>query len=382
MTEAVDEVDDGFPRLQDQTTGPPLSFPWAEFIGEHGSTFNASMGHGGVNSTMQMLIYWEDLAEAAQGLLGYSRNIEGRLNRVLPWLHPIWDQMWVTRIASAVGVQFTGKGSGQDMSGIKGSGSPCADYNCVILTLQFNRPPYAIYSDSQIKNSQGVQEEWLRFTDRQWTPSVSVLSREGQQFYFSQGAAANQGFGGSVGFPLCKMGLTRRWYQLPQTAILTDEPDGFPTNLVTAITSPVSLATLLAETPPIFPPNQVPLGGTTLGSVNLYPFFGCPPGTLLYEVPEILPQPLPLPPELMFLSNNFQLQYDIVFHFTYFDPPQGVNTNMRGHNLMPWAKDALWYPVCNTNTNTAVASGSANYPFQAYDHSQLWTIIDPTNAAG
>ncbi len=57
-------------------------------------------------------------------------------------------------------------------------------------------------------------------------------------------------------------------------------------------------------------------------------FFGCKMGTLLFEGVEFIPRPLQIPPFLMaipFFAGNepvAQVQYDVVFHFEYFDPPR------------------------------------------------------------
>src|SRR5207253_697504 len=61
---------------------------------------------------MLMLIYWSDLIQACQELLGFSWRVPSsppRLSRSLPWQHPIWTHLFVKRIAEVKGIRQEGK---------------------------------------------------------------------------------------------------------------------------------------------------------------------------------------------------------------------------------------------------------------------------------
>lgn len=109
-------------------------------------------------------------------------------------------------------------------------------------------------------------------------------------------------------------------------------------------------------------------------------FFGCPTGTLLLTGIELIPIPLQLPPYLMDIptfSNNeaiSQQQYDVVFHFDYFNPPVGVSETFRGHNLMPWNGNSLWYSVRSQKDIYNAENGPYTTPFDFVTFNDLFKI--------
>lgn len=264
------------------------------------------------------------------------------LQRVLPWRHPYWNQLWCTRISSVKGVQFIGKGvrvvPAQLRIGNARSGY-VSQYTLVILQLQFTRPLYPILSDNDVSSTM----EYVRYTDRLWTPSVQMITREGGTYLYSGGPytggpAAGAQFVGAVGTRLSKVKLKRTWYQVPQAGIM--DSNGYPALLV-----------------------------QFLGRVNSTTFQGIPAGVGLCEAIEMIPRPLQLPPELMAISDeDVQIQYDITFHIEHFDPQLGVGvTSTRGHNTMPWTGNGFFYPV-----QSAVGS---QYPYQSVDMNNMWKVI-------
>lgn len=340
-----------FPDLQIHP-GSGLSFAWAEHIpGGSVSSFDAAMGPDGVRFAMVILIQWEDISVAIQELLGYSwRDDSGttpRLRRVLPWQHPYNNQLWVKEIASFKGLVLQAKeelvtvnAGGAGDGSVQNTG-PWSNYRFCLLTLHFWRPPYYIRSDADILDADGEPQEWLRFVDKNWQPETQFLSREGNTFVFSPGMGAASGtqFQGSVGQKITKLKVKRTWYQIPERALfnaLVDQtPNGLPDNMIYTQTATVNPITGYIQ----------PAGYSIAGCVNspkgggLTPtgswddadadarFFGCYEGTLLFEGLEFVPRPLQMPPSLMqipiFSGNEpiSQVQYDVVFHFEYFDPP-------------------------------------------------------------
>jgi hypothetical protein len=67
---------------------------------------------------------------------------------------------------------------------------------------------------------------------------------------------------------------------------------------------------------------------------------------------------LTAPPNLMgIIGEDFQLQYDVVFHFEYFNPPLGRGAVSKGHNCMPYSQDGKWYKVASqSGATTTIAS--------------------------
>jgi hypothetical protein len=311
-----------YPDLQVQPNSG-LDFPWAFETGPMGNVSDASFGPEGVSACEFMFIYDADTEEALPQILGFSsRNTDTNpptLQRQLPMRHPYYNQMFATRIVKVDGIGPTERYDSPT--------GPYQLYQILRLTIQFSRPPYVLLKDNQIPTDPdtGVPQEWLRFTTYQWVPNVEILARQGTQFQYSTSGTApyQQQFGESLGLPVSKLKLTLTWHQIPQLALYN--ANYFPINVIFDYASPGSLL---------------------LGAVNNVEFFGCAIGTLLYLGPEIIPKPLQLPPDLMDLDvdETFFLQYDIRFHFAYFDPPIGPSETVHGWNTAPWA-DTFWYAV-------------------------------------
>ncbi len=325
-----------YPRLQVQP-GSGLTFSWAEYLPQGADSSGSSFGHGPMAETMIILVYWHEMVDKTIGMLGqligYSYRNDGlavtRLSRVLPWKHPLYSQLWCTRITAVQGMQLKGKNT-TAASAYTGGAGPISSYKVVALHLQFTRPNYPVLPDSSVPLTDGFYPEYLRFTDRYWRAHVQMLSREGQTFAYREGTPSGNPFPGTVGTKVCHVKLTRTWYQIPEQCVL--DGDGFPSGVILKPSS----------------------GDAIVASVNDDDFFGCPAGTLLYETPEIIPQELPLPQILMNLGfgEQFPVQYDVKFNFDYFNPPLGTGTSgdFRGHNCMPWAGDARWYIATINNS--------------------------------
>jgi hypothetical protein len=455
-----------------------MSFPWAAKEPSGQSSFDAELGPEGVGLGMQMLIYWRNLNEACQQLLGYSWrdvplsqtlngtvtfvavgppmsvttgaahglstgdqvtisgvvgataangtwiiavtdgthfDIQGTANsayisggtwtaqhgggpsvlrRKLPWQHPFWRQLFVRKITKVQGIQQAGKQyfpfnlDGTPLTGV-GAGNnnnygPYTGYNFALLTLAFWRPPYYVRTDADIVDADGGgSQEWLRYVSKTWQSEGQMLSRESGAFTWAAGqswagigpSAGGAPVPGSVGQVVCHEKISRRWFQLPEAAVFEiipqyGTPDGLPQNLMitqTKTTNPVTGFIYVVGNPIKGCVNSPFGGGTSDEGVfgDDLRFFGCPMGTLRLDGVELIPQPLQLPPYLMqipALSGNealSQQQYDVVFHFDYFDPPRNpaiwALNGYRGHNLLPWAGDGLWYMM----TSPANVGGGA-----------------------
>ncbi len=435
-----------------------LSFPWA-FEGN----FSAHLSvEDGVGMGEIMWINWADLEDAVVELLGYSwRNakIVPQISRHLPWQHPYFNQLFVAGITQIEGVRLQGTnqtdpefndfnpaGAGVG-SGYPSNFGPWTVFNRAKISLRFSRPPYYLRTDADVRSTEtGLQQEWLRYVDKNWSVSTQILSREGSSFEWSGSSVS--GFPGSVGMPVTHQKLSKRWYQIPEQCIFGTSQDSTPNGLVqnlqytqtqtvnpitgyvlpvgsqivNTVNTPIgggvvtvatcSLTTGSAVVSGMAGTEELSVGdgvtgpgvpnGTTIKTIDGVAqitmnkkatattvvtltfvcdstqvgggsdtrIFGCYFGTLRFDGYEIIPRPLQLPAYLMqipFFAGNeaiSQQQYDIVFHFDLFDPQRPNSYSARGHNLMPYQGNSLWYPA-----NSQAADGP------------IYTITGASNSA-
>lgn len=312
-----------------------------------------------------------------------------RLRRRFPWQHPFWNQLYVRKITKVQGMRQVGKqffafnldGSplGDLGPGYHPNYGPYTGYDFATLTLAFWRPPYYMRTDEGILDDNGNPQEWIRYVSKHWENDTQILSREHGAFVWSPGQGPGSGTtiptNMSVGQVVSHERVTRRWFQIPEQCIFEiindlGTPDGLPLNLIytqTPTTNPVTGFVYMAGNPIKGCVNSPKGGGTDnfdQASGDDLRFFGCWMGTLRLDGIDIIEQPLHLPPYLMqipALAGNEAIstqQFDVVFHFDLFDPPRspqiqsvppqpgGVPKSSfayRGHNLLPWAGDGLWY---------------------------------------
>ncbi len=349
---------------------------------------------------------------------GEWRTVGTILRRNIPWQHPFANQLYVKAITDVRGVRLSGRatidtaaslGNWNTTAGAVGVGSPINSgpwtaFDFAILTIQFWRPPYYIRTDADIGvDSQARPREWLRYTSKMWEMSSQMLSRSNSAMIFSSGQGSppngpgdGNTYTGAVGQQITNHKVIRKWYQVPEAALflpLTDStPNGMPWNLVYMQTKTINPITGYFNIPgqPITGTVNVPIGGILqfsapylLDNDPSQRFFGCYMGTLMYGGCIMTPAPLQLPPEVMkipvFTGNEpiAQNQYDVEFHFEMFDPPRSPMTIYRGHNLVPWSSNALWYATESQNVvnNTRDYTNHHTTPFQYADFSDLFQPI-------
>lgn len=474
-----------------------LTFSWA-FTGDA----NCSFGEDGALWTERMIINWYELQTAITELLGYSYRDTStvatlgypQLRRRLPWQHPYFNQLYVHSISDIRGMRMQGTNSqavnpapfighfgGGAGLGIPINFGPWTEYERAVIDIKFWRPPYMILSDSAVRNTAtGLQQEWLRYVDRQWSVSTQILSREGSNFVWS-GSPANSGqagyttgLPGTVGQTVFHQKVSRKWYQIPEAAIFQTGqgilgstqlglPNGQARNLLyakTAVYNPITgyryggsyMTPILNTVNSPIGGGLVSLAGTTTagsavitmastagltarsatydgdavfgagiptgasivsivantsititqqayssGAMTVYAvsdadesrrMFGAWMGTLRYDNATITERPLQLPPALMLIpliaqsEAISQVQYDVELQFDLFDPPRpqlGSGSyaagSARGHNLMPWAGNGLWYPVNSRNDAQGGTAGPFLTPFGYSDPSDLFQIV-------
>ncbi len=266
-----------------------LSFPWA-FKGR----MNLRLGHdGGVAWSEVMQIEWGDLQKALVEILGYSmRDLSTvatlgvpQLNRKLPWQHPYANQLWTKNITDVDGVGMRGNSSedpdddfivagGGPGDGVPVNRGPWTEFERADLTIQFWRPPYYVRSDTSVRNDNfgspmfGYQMEWLRYTDRKWSQSTQVLTRESGQLAWSGNSSNRPGnIPGATGTAVSHEKVVRTWYEIPEAAIFRAGQDACPTgdaaNLMYSQTSVVNPITgfLYPSGYPLAMSLMLPIGG-------------------------------------------------------------------------------------------------------------------------
>lgn len=365
---------------------------------------------------------------------GEMRTIGSYLNRLPPWNHPYFNQLYARRIASVKGIRLEGNSNNNPRPGdanvvqnLIGAGwpvntGPFTEYHLAQLTVEFWRPPYYIRSDADIGIGGGGAQEWLRWVDKKWQLNVQMLTREGQSFSWSPGQDIQPGasFVGNVGQKVSHLKVSRRWYEVPEACLFgavldpaapvgqnLGTPNGLPYNLLYTRTGTVNPITGYEYLPgsPIGGCVNSPRGGGTDDSNPANRFFGAYMGTLVLEGVELEPRPLQMPPWLMgipaFANNEYlsQTQYDVIFHFDLFDPPRSPGSQKanfstrggatvggaRGHNLMPFTGDGFWY-ACESKLNVTdfvrswfgppgAPANRPTTPFQYADFTDLFNVL-------
>jgi len=347
---------------------------------------------------MQIYVYWADFMTAITELLGYSYRNPGNMaaggatppfmQRILPWQHPYFNQMFVKAITHVQGMRLEGTNSGPLFGGGGGVGGgvpanlgPWSEWNIVKLTLQFWRPPYFVRNDASI-TIDGFPFEWLRYIDNDWQVSSQMLSKGQGSFKFVNGLGS---FPGQVGQVISHGKLSKRWYDIPGKCLFDQLPIdgscvGLPSNILytkTATTNPITNTTGVFTYPagsPMLGCVNSPFGGGVTDTESLR-FFGMRMGTLRLDGVDFIPKPLQLPPTIMKIpviagTNEpiAQQQYDVVFHFDYFDPPSGEDLvtfpERVGHNLMPCFNNNLWLAVRTVQNAGFVQLPPYTTPFQ------------------
>lgn len=351
------------------------------------------------------------------------------LSRKLPWQHPIFNQTYVKRIVSVHGRKQAGTSENLPVGGLVGGGilvagglggagpgasinnGPWVNFDLATITVEFWRPPYAVRSDADVwgkgqRMEDGIvaDAEWARYIDRQWELSTQLLSREDTAFNWA--TPANGAFPdvvwsapkatpirGGAGQKITHERMTKKWYQIPEACLFQLDANGVPLALPLflmmqqrSITNPISLKQTFGGEPVTGCVNA-PMGGG-VNDVYATRFLGSYMGELMYEGVEITSSQLQLPPDLMqipaFKGSNeplSQVQYDVTFHWDRFDPPRGPGVPFRGHNLLPWTGDGLWYPVVGQRGaaagifNPNNAAGNATTMFQYCDMADLFQVL-------
>lgn len=213
---------------------------------------NTSPGSAGfaIETSSAKLIYFvtpDELTEAIQELLGSvkpARDSGGGLQRTLPRHHPQFPQLY----ASSVDVVGIGRNDNNgNVAGLVDAddgldSEPAAaqywEYAKYQLTVSFTQRPYAVLGDAAIPRVQYdyyttsntaantvCAQEWLRFTDVTYEPSLDFGYAQQGQMLFRTGSGNTPGGYTFSGYPrivIPKSSVGVYWYQVPESYLYSD----------------------------------------------------------------------------------------------------------------------------------------------------------------
>lgn len=303
-------------------------------------------------------------------VIGYSWVEGGRVHRINPIRHPYWTWMRAARI-SHIGVRYTGskvymssgakaKGAVADAGGILAGAISAvtgmagqwndtatfgsARYKLARFTINFTNYPWDFKEDSDISTA---ADEWKRNTYWQETPTSQMLAAEGGaatlKFCYTDagGPTVGQTFRANLGTVVPQIRYTLNWMWVPYDYLFVGR---IPTN-VFAATSKLN-------------------SSTAFGSF--------PKGTLLFEPPVIEKFVYPVR-----TARYVSYMCNVRLPMIYMDPPRGVGSGdgaaVRGHNLMPWRVNNLWYPATRPAADGSVSTDTDTKGLFAYtDQTQMF----------
>jgi hypothetical protein len=306
--------------------------------------------------------------EAVRDASGYQQE----------WLRYV-DKHWsaASQILSREGSQFLW--SGGSVTGLPGTVGQVVTHQRVTRTW-YEIPEQCLFEAAQDGTPQGQATNMLYSLLQVINPITGYVYETG----YPMMSAVNMPIGGGVVFAALAGTLTEG---SPTIAVANTtgisvgdmvSGDGIPTG--------ATVQSLVASTSITVDVDATETGATTMAIISdadaSARLFGCAMGILRYDNVEVLERPLQLPPYLMqvpLLEDNeaiSQVQYDVKFHFDIFDPPRGSSTGAaRGHNLMPWSGNGLWYPV-NSQLNAAGVEAPPFLTVHSYaDLSTLFQIL-------
>ncbi len=325
-------------------------------------TSASCIAHSFSNGMSSASITWAfreiDVLGFVAQVLGYARSggAGGNIDRFLPARHPVFRDLWASRIDSItpVAIQRPSKATFS-----RGEFSNWKNFKAVV---RYESPPYAI------KDS--VSFEYERFT----IPSVESHSEFRQRFSgsfrFPTTAPGVWGSGASVitggtSIQLTKTKISLKWIQVPDKGLFA--PNGW---------------------------DGQGAGGATatgiencIGRINDATFMGRPRGTMLLE--SWHPEPTTFAADsLIYGSIPDGLPFrawNVTLNFVYFNPevPSGANTDSGdgfdkayGHNLLPCPINKKWYRVyvLGNAPGSAPTDSSQTWNYQEADFNQIFLM--------
>ena len=396
--------------------GSGLTFPWAEFLSKSGSVADVSMGTDGVAQGMSILIYWSDLPEAVQQLLGYSyrtvsaaSGITGATAASPIEITSVGHNLNTGDVATVTGVLGLTGANGSWVVTKTGA-------NTFTLNDSSGTGVYTAASGSYTTSTLKRILPWRHpYWTQLWCTRIgSVKPHQPTGNLVTWAVPADVQTGDVTGSPVTEytLALLTLQFTRPNYTILADDdingdesnryldrfwkpnvqmlsregqvfvysegavsPGGplnkqFPGSVGQKLMH-LKLQRTWYQLPEaaVYDSNGMPsVLVRFMGRVSSATFMGMTAGTVLLEGLDITPQPLQIPSDLMGItSKSVQNQYNVSFNIDYFDPPLGASATTRGHNTMPWAGNGKWYKV--------VSQVGGFTPFETADMNSMFKII-------
>lgn len=332
-------------------------FPRSERVDDQ-QIGDANFGPDGGTAVHTQLINlngdWKAALLNMRDLLGYHTIGAGGINRHLPKRHPLFSNLWATRLTGIKGVKYLGK--------LATDWGVTSDWQYLEVTVQYSTVQYDMYGDQDPAMAGGG--EWRRFVIKRDRPRLEYLTTDRKDYRFWPVApptildvnGSNNVINSAVAKPVCSDLVEWEWTLVPRNYVLN--ASGRATNVIACVGK-------VNDAP--FPP----------GDPN--PF---PAGTLLLEEPHIEPAPAPLPPNtLLGTGAGFRDGYVTVkLPFRYFqpDPKPGLagqgypDWQIQGHNLYPHVSSYYWFRISTRPSNGVVPDVPR---FQAADYTQIFRKV-------
>lgn len=268
-----------------------------------------------------------------------SATVQGpyRLSRKLPAKHPAMPMLRATKILSVQGRGLSktvgGESGGKVASGASGY---YGNYEWVYISILFEIPRYPLLPDFYLlRGSLQLIEEYLRYTEWTFDPSLETLARKGETWTYCMSTvfAQQNGFVGDRLLRQPKGVLKILWHDVHQDYVNIGRL--IPSNFLKR------LSTVNAKA---FPQKGYRDQNIASGVVQFRP------GTALLLPPKITPHAQCHPAVLygQISPDYFPRTLDLEIPMLYFDPPTGETTQVDlsayggsatqviyGHNLTP-----------------------------------------------
>ncbi len=311
---------------------------------------------GGVNN----------IAPVATGWGG--SNLNGRIDRVLPPVHPFQNVLSLSAIESCVGVtEVHEEEDAIEVPGLDPITFSYPNYLQYVIKASFDKRPYFLRPNDLIPTGDGVYytpagtprpyyyaAEWLRFTVQACSPrdDTATATYGMMSFFTASGLAPNNAqYLGSPFVPLGNWNVEMTWMQVPARYLLDVDVDG------------VLFRSYLKR---------------FIGTINQYDFYGFPAGSLQYlgASPQFyIPNNPTFTKQGLGLDSGLDqdLLMNVKLRFLYTaregtdlpDRTAFVNRNQvpAGHNLQPnFADRKFYYTVSQTDFSPTYQS----FPFELF----------------
>lgn len=348
-------------------TFDPVANPtdWLEIIDSGSSPGSLHLSNDNQDCTLTGYVPWNKIRSCARWFLGYAyADADGSylLHRENPAAHPITPFCWAYDWSAT---PFCPQSNPESVNGWPIFTSPfevvnikVAYHKLAIVTVRFRNFRMRFRPDSDLSGD--PRNEWMRNTYIDPEPNVEALSADGiSQLYFVEGgqpgsypagpvvSASGPVFPAPIAELLAKSTFVWNWLNVPFDYLSFTEDYLYPEKI---------LACMGKVNSQVFPINAP--------SEEQFPI-----GTLLCRPPKFSIKTFPVAAAD---PTNPLLSVDVAIPMEYFNPTNGSPGSIyRGHNLMPWRANGLFYYCTRLPESTG-----APPLLQSADFNAMFTHVD------